>query len=98
MDLPDFILPPNGISKDHLAFFVTTAGEGIREQAEVLKEKGEYLRSHVIQALALETAEAAAEWIRARLRAMWCSPDDANGGVAKPGDNIYLGAVLDNYL
>ena len=73
--LPDFILPPNGKAKDHLALFVTTAGEGIRQRAEVLKEQGEYLRSHVIQALALETAEAAAEWMHAKLRAMWGFPD-----------------------
>ena len=42
---------------------MTTAGEGIRELAEEAKQKGEYLRSYALQALALETAEAAAEWI-----------------------------------
>jgi 5-methyltetrahydrofolate--homocysteine methyltransferase len=41
--------------------FVTTAGEDIRERAEEAKLKGEYLRSYALQALALETAEAAAE-------------------------------------
>lgn len=73
--LPDFVLPPNGTARDQLAMFVTTAGEGIRERAEELKANGEYLRSHVIQALALETAEAAAEWMHAKLRAMWGFPD-----------------------
>jgi len=47
------------------------AGEGIRELAEAAKQQGEYLRSYALQALALETAEAAAEWIHARLRALW---------------------------
>jgi 5-methyltetrahydrofolate--homocysteine methyltransferase len=40
-----------------------------------LKQRGEYLRSHALQALALETAEAAAEWLHARLRNLWGFPD-----------------------
>ena len=73
--LSDFILPEDNGSRDHTAMFVTTAGEGIRERAEVLKEEGQYLRSHVLQALALETAEAAAEWLHTKLRGLWGFPD-----------------------
>jgi 5-methyltetrahydrofolate--homocysteine methyltransferase len=79
--LSDLVLLPerealNGVTKrDHVAMFVTTAGEGIRELAEEAKERGEYLRSYALQALALETAEAAAEWLHARLRALWGFPD-----------------------
>jgi 5-methyltetrahydrofolate--homocysteine methyltransferase len=75
--LSDYALPPlrDGEGRlrerDHVALFVTTAGEGIRELAEATKQAGEYLRSYALQALALETAEAAAEWIHARLRALW---------------------------
>ncbi len=75
--LSDFVLPPERdeqgriTKRDHIALFVTTAGEGIREVAEEAKQKGEYLRSYALQALAIETAEAAAEWIHSRLRAMW---------------------------
>ena len=36
-----------------------------------LKERGEFLKCHAIQALAIETAEAAAEWIHRRMREMW---------------------------
>ena len=54
---------------------MTTAGEGIREIAEQAKQAGEYLRSYALQALALETAEAAAEWLHARLRSEWGFPD-----------------------
>src|SRR5215467_4022774 len=61
-----------------LAMFVTTAGAGIRELAEEAKQRGEYLRSYALQALALETAEAAAEWLHARLRASWGFPDAAS--------------------
>ncbi len=83
--LSDLVLPAradaasgatsNAIRRDHIALFVTTAGEGIRELAEDAKLKGEYLRSYALQALALETAEAAAEWLHARLRALWGFPD-----------------------
>jgi 5-methyltetrahydrofolate--homocysteine methyltransferase len=68
--LSDLVLPPKP-DRDHIAIFATTAGEGIREIAEEAKRKGEYLRSYALQALALETAEAAAEWLHSRLRAMW---------------------------
>ena len=82
--LSDLVLPPerdlNGriLCRDHVALFVTTAGEGIRERAEEAKQKGEYLRSYALQALALETAEAAAEWLHARLRSTWGFPDTSN--------------------
>ncbi len=65
--LTDFVLPEG----DHVALFVTTAGEGVREQAEAWKQEGEYLRSHAWAALALETAEAAAESLHRRLRELW---------------------------
>ncbi|HZI64252.1 MAG TPA: methionine synthase [Thermoanaerobaculia bacterium] len=60
---------------DHVGLFVTTAGGGIRERVEAWKHQGEYLRSHAFAALALETAEAAAEWLHRKLRAEWGFPD-----------------------
>jgi 5-methyltetrahydrofolate--homocysteine methyltransferase len=60
----------NGIH-DSVCLFVTSAGAGIREQAESWKESGEYLKSHIIQALALETAEGYAEWLHAKIRGLW---------------------------
>ncbi len=78
--LPDFVLPPardaaGRVRRDHIAVLVTTAGAGIRERAEAAKQAGAYLRSYALQALALESAEAAAEWVHARLRAAWGFPD-----------------------
>ncbi|HXI90946.1 MAG TPA: homocysteine S-methyltransferase family protein, partial [Blastocatellia bacterium] len=77
--LSDLVLPASldGSTRhrDHIALFVTTAGEGIREIAEEAKQAGEYLRSYALQALALETAEAAAEWLHSRIRAAWGFPD-----------------------
>ncbi len=68
--LSDFVLPG-----DHVALFVTTAGHGVRERVEAWKNQGEYLKSHAFAALALETAEAAAECVHAKLRAAWGFPD-----------------------
>jgi 5-methyltetrahydrofolate--homocysteine methyltransferase len=79
--IADFVLPPaqeDGRprpSRDHVALFVVTAGEGINDLAEQARAKGEYVRSFALQALALETAEAAAEWLHSRLRAGWGFPD-----------------------
>jgi 5-methyltetrahydrofolate--homocysteine methyltransferase len=78
--LPDLVLPPRRDAegrerRDHIALLVSTAGAGIRERAEEAKAAGEYLRSYALQALALETAEAAAEWVHARLRTAWGFPD-----------------------
>ena len=63
--------------RDSLAAFVVTAGEGIRERALEYKDRGEYLKSHGIQVLALETAEACAEWVHRRIREDWGFPDPA---------------------
>ncbi|HTQ79832.1 MAG TPA: vitamin B12 dependent-methionine synthase activation domain-containing protein, partial [Thermoanaerobaculia bacterium] len=68
--LTDYVLPG-----DHVALFVTTAGGGVRERVEAWKSQGEYLKSHAFAALALETAEAAAECLHANLRAAWGFPD-----------------------
>ena len=68
--LADYVLPG-----DHLALFVTTAGEGVRQRVEAWKDQGEYLKSHAFAALALETAEAASEWLHACLRKRWGFPD-----------------------
>ena len=50
---------PGATGRDSIALFVVGAGTGIRERAEDYKAKGEYLKSHALQALAIETAEAA---------------------------------------
>ncbi|HEX9817986.1 MAG TPA: vitamin B12 dependent-methionine synthase activation domain-containing protein, partial [Methylomirabilota bacterium] len=60
---------------DFVALFAVTCGAGVRERAAAWKERGEYLRSHALQALAIECAEATAEWLHARLRTLWGFPD-----------------------
>jgi 5-methyltetrahydrofolate--homocysteine methyltransferase len=76
--LTDYLLS-SGDATDHVALFVTTFGAGpsgsVREKAEAWKHEGEYLKSHAYAALALETAEAAAEYLHRELRAAWGFPD-----------------------
>ncbi len=72
--LADYVNPP----RDSIALFVVGAGTGIRERSEDYKAKGEYLKSHALQALAIETAEAAAEWLHRRIREDWGIPDPAD--------------------
>jgi 5-methyltetrahydrofolate--homocysteine methyltransferase len=77
LSLADYILDTEDGGRDHMAVFVVTAGAGIRERAEAAKEAGEYFKAHALQALALETAEAAAEWVHRRVREDWGFPDHA---------------------
>jgi 5-methyltetrahydrofolate--homocysteine methyltransferase len=79
--LSDYILPPADGRRDHLALFVITAGLGIRERSEQWKQGGEFFKAHAIQALALETAEAGAEWLHHRIRKDWGFPDAAGGSM-----------------
>ncbi|HTS63354.1 MAG TPA: methionine synthase [Candidatus Acidoferrales bacterium] len=75
LSLSDYILESEDGRRDHLALFVVTAGECIRERAEEWKRQGEYFKSIAIQALATETAEGTAEWLHRRIREDWGFPD-----------------------
>jgi 5-methyltetrahydrofolate--homocysteine methyltransferase len=69
--LADYVAPRDGGRFDSIALLITTAGEGVRDRAERLKHEGEYLLCHALQAVALETAEGAAEWIHRKIRERW---------------------------
>ncbi|PWT94351.1 MAG: methionine synthase [Acidobacteria bacterium] len=71
LSLADFVKPLATGERDSVALFVTTCGEGVRGRAEELKNRGEYVFSHTLQALAVETAEAAAERIHRKIREGW---------------------------
>jgi len=73
--LADFVQPVDSGKMDYVGFFVVTAGEGIAERAAAWREKGDYLRSHVLQAAALELAEAFAERMHQMMRDAWGFPD-----------------------
>jgi 5-methyltetrahydrofolate--homocysteine methyltransferase len=73
--LSDYVLDPVNGQRDHIAVFVCTAGEGVRERAEEAKRAGRFFEAHALQALAIETAEACAEWLHRRIREDWGFPD-----------------------
>jgi 5-methyltetrahydrofolate--homocysteine methyltransferase len=73
--LSDYALDPQDGRRDHIALFVVTAGEGIIEHSAEAKERGEFFKAHALQALGIETAEAAAEWLHRRIREDWGFPD-----------------------
>jgi 5-methyltetrahydrofolate--homocysteine methyltransferase len=75
LSLADYILEADEAGRDHIVLFVDTAGEGIRERVEEAKSAGEYVLAHALQALAIETAEACAEWLHRRIREDWGFPD-----------------------
>jgi 5-methyltetrahydrofolate--homocysteine methyltransferase len=76
--LADYVRDVASGEPDYIALFAVTCGAGVRQLAERWKEEGEYLRSHAIQALAIEMAEALAEMLHARLRTQWGFPDPPN--------------------
>ena len=69
--LSDYILPRSVGRKDYAAMFVTSIGLGVRDLAERWKAEGRFLNSHILQALALEGAEAFAELLHQQIRQMW---------------------------
>ena len=75
--LADYVTPAASGRTDYVAMMVTTIGEGVRALAEDWKNQGEYLRSHVLQIIALEGAEAFAEVLHQKIRRMWGFGDPA---------------------
>jgi len=75
--LPDYVrgLGADGSRRDAVCLFATTFGEGVRAWSNAQKDAGNFLMSHAIQAVALEAAEALAEWLHARIRGHWGIPD-----------------------
>ena len=68
-------MPPlSSGQRDHVAMFVTSC-QGrttpMRALADQLKADGAYVKMHALQALAIETAEALAEWLHETLRKSW---------------------------
>jgi 5-methyltetrahydrofolate--homocysteine methyltransferase len=89
--LSDFVLPAKAGKRDHVGVFVVTAGEGVRERAEKAKQDGYYFKSHGLQALAIETAEACAEWVHRRMREDWGFPDPPDMSMAQRFTSRYRG-------
>ncbi|HXM98071.1 MAG TPA: methionine synthase [Candidatus Dormibacteraeota bacterium] len=89
--LSDYVLPAKNGQRDHVALFVVTAGEGVRERGEKAKNDGYYFKSHGLQSLAIESAEACAEWLHRRIREDWGFPDPAEMTMAQRFTSRYRG-------
>ncbi|WP_136605951.1 methionine synthase [Paenibacillus dokdonensis] len=76
--LADFLRSVDSGQMDYVGFLVVTAGEGISKLSSEWKDKGDYLRSHALQSVALETAEALAERVHHIMRDSWGIPDPAD--------------------
>jgi 5-methyltetrahydrofolate--homocysteine methyltransferase len=73
--LSDFVRSASTGKRDFVGFFIVTCGQGILDLSRQWMEKGDYLKSHAVQSIAIESAEAFAELLHERLRAMWGFPD-----------------------
>jgi 5-methyltetrahydrofolate--homocysteine methyltransferase len=68
----------NGLDgMDYVGMFVTSVGPGVRNLAARWIAEGKFLDSHILQALALESAEGFAELLHQQLRQMWGFGDPA---------------------
>ncbi len=74
---PDTGYYPLTTDMDYVALFVVSVGNGVLELSERLKSEGRFLDSHILQALALESAEGFAELLHQQIRRMWGFADPA---------------------
>ena len=77
LSLADYLLPQSGGQVDYVGMFVTSIGNGVRALAERFMAEGEFLNSHILSALSLESAEAFAEYLHQQIRQMWGFGDPA---------------------
>jgi len=75
--LSDYLLPQSSIQQDYIGMFVVSIGTGVRALAEKWMAEGQFLNSHILSALALESAEAFAELLHQQMRQMWGFGDRA---------------------
>lgn len=72
--LSDHFRPVSSGEKDVVAFQVVTIGNKANELIEKLNKEDKYTESYYLHGLAVQTAEAMAEWIHRRIRAEWGLP------------------------
>ncbi|MGL4818500.1 MAG: vitamin B12 dependent-methionine synthase activation domain-containing protein, partial [Bacilli bacterium] len=66
--LSDYVKPVESGEMDYIGLFVVTCGKGPTAFGRQWKDDGEFLKSHAVQALGLELAEAFAERIHQQMR------------------------------
>ncbi|MDD5301688.1 MAG: methionine synthase [Elusimicrobia bacterium] len=88
--LADFVRPA-GTGRDYAAMFVVTCGAGIRELSDKYRDDGEYLKSHALQSIAIESAEGFAELLHDHIRRMWGIGDPAGQTIREKFQGKYRG-------
>lgn len=73
--LADFLKTKASGEMDYVGLMCVTAGNGVTDYANALKEQGKFLESHAFQSTALELAEGLAERIHQEMRDQWGFPD-----------------------
>ena len=89
--LADYCRDVHSGERDAIALFAVTCGVGVRDLSQQWKDAGEYLRSHALQAIAVEGAEGLAEWLHRRLRTAWGFPDPPTTSIHDVLKNKYRG-------
>ncbi len=69
--LSDYLKSVESGQMDYVGFLLVTAGHDINDLAKEWRDKGDYLKSHALQATALEMAEGFAERIHHIMRDVW---------------------------
>ncbi len=77
--LSDYVTPKEMNVVDNFAMFVVSVGKNIRKETQKLMNDGNYLRSHILSALAIECAEAYAEIVHLQIQKMWCGQKPYSG-------------------
>lgn len=85
---------PKERGKDYLGMFVTSTDCKVNSLAKKWQSEGRYLFSHILQALALELAEATAEWVHRKMRADWGIPDPSEVSFDWLRKTMYTGIRL----
>ena len=66
--LADYVRPVGGDDVDVIALQIVTVGEAASERFARLQAAGEYSEAFLVHGLAVEAAEATAQWMHARIR------------------------------
>jgi 5-methyltetrahydrofolate--homocysteine methyltransferase len=89
--LADYLKSVDSGQIDYVGFLLVTAGHGINELAKDWRDKGDYLKSHALQATALEVAEGFAERIHHIMRDVWGIPDSPQMSMQERFGAKYIG-------
>jgi 5-methyltetrahydrofolate--homocysteine methyltransferase len=89
--LADYLKSVESGEMDYVGFLLVTAGHGINDLAKEWRDKGDYLKSHALQATALEVAEGFAERIHHIMRDVWGIPDSPQMSMQERFGAKYIG-------